>query len=71
MPSRSPDTPAVHRHAKNPIGIGKSAAHDAHDAHDDELQGFSNGGGALCCEVEEWCDESAAWGAQARRSPSL
>jgi hypothetical protein len=26
---------------KNPIGIGKSTAHDAHDGDDDELQGFS------------------------------
>jgi hypothetical protein len=28
---------------RNPIGIGKSTAHDAHDGDDDELQKFSKG----------------------------
>ena len=32
---------------KTPIGIRKSAIHDAHDADDDELQGFSKGVAAL------------------------
>ena len=40
---RSPNTPGIDRHVENPIGIGKSAAHDAHDGDDDELQRFSNG----------------------------
>jgi hypothetical protein len=48
MTRRSPNTPGIDRHVENPIGIGKSTAHDAHDGDDDELQGFSKwGGGTL------------------------
>jgi hypothetical protein len=37
---RSPNTPGIDRHVENPIGIGKSTAHDGHD---DALQRFSKG----------------------------
>jgi hypothetical protein len=37
---------------ENPLGIRKSATHDAHDGDDDELQRFSKWGATLCCEVE-------------------
>jgi hypothetical protein len=36
---------AIHRHVENPIGIGKSTAHDTNDGDDDGLQRFSNWGG--------------------------
>lgn len=39
----------IHRHAENPIGIGKSTADDTHDAHDDDLQSFSKGVRQLMC----------------------
>jgi hypothetical protein len=48
MVERSPNTPAIHRHVENPIGIGKSTTHDAHDGDDDELQRFSKWGATLC-----------------------
>jgi hypothetical protein len=51
--------------------MGKSTADDAHDGNDDELQNFSKWGATLCYEVEKWCDEPEAWGAQVRQSPSL
>src|SRR5215213_325548 len=35
---------AIYRHVENPIGIGKSTAHDANDGDDDDLQRFSKGG---------------------------
>jgi hypothetical protein len=38
---------------KNPIGIGKSTAHDAHDGDDDELQRFSKGVAALFLEMRD------------------
>jgi hypothetical protein len=44
---RCRSTPSLHRHAENPIGVGKSAADDDNDAHDDELQRFSEEGAAL------------------------
>ncbi len=48
MTRRSPNTPGIDRHVENPIGMGKSTAHDAHDGDDDELQRFSKeGGGTL------------------------
>jgi hypothetical protein len=45
--------PAIHRHADNPIGIGKSTPYDAHDGDDNESQGFSKGGGALSGDGRE------------------
>jgi hypothetical protein len=39
VPEYASDSPSC----RNPIGIGKSTAHDAHDGDDDELQGFSKG----------------------------
>jgi hypothetical protein len=51
MTWRSPNAPAIHRHVENPIGIGKSATHDAHDGDDDELQRFSKWVGQLICII--------------------
>src|SRR5215212_6552890 len=48
MAGRSPNTPSIYRHADNPIGIRKSVTYDAHD---DEMQRFSNWGGALSGDV--------------------
>ena len=47
---------AIHRHVENPIGIGKSNAHDANDGDDDESQRFSNWGG----HSPEMCDGPGA-----------
>jgi hypothetical protein len=40
---------AIHRHVENPIGIGKSTAHDTNDGDDDGLQRFSKGVRQLIC----------------------
>ena len=40
---------AIHRHVENPIGIGKSTAHDTNDGDDDESQRSSKGVRQLVC----------------------
>src|SRR5215212_7236241 len=45
----APKHRAIHRHVENPIGIGKSTAHDANDGDDDDLQRFSKGVRQLIC----------------------